>query len=232
MKIKETSDGKFHYDLSRDMSDGARHSIASGRDHEAAIGLDDNPVNLNLDFAGDSVNAEGADPALTPASTREVTRAVNAELRRSIPNYKVTAKVVRGLLGASGRPIQGRQRGAQIEVNPDSADGVIGTLRHEIVHLLRDAGLWGKPYGLFTRAEWQGLVAAVRRNKALMERIDRMYPDLGQTARLEEGVAELYRLWARNMDQRSGLDRASRKCGRYSKRWPVRSGGKASTARR
>lgn len=34
VKIKETHDRKFHYDLSRDMSYGARHSVASGRDEK------------------------------------------------------------------------------------------------------------------------------------------------------------------------------------------------------
>lgn len=154
-----------------------------------------------------------ADAPITPGAMRQITQDIKAELARSIPGSGVTAKVVRGLTNAAGVPIQGRYQGryAQIEVNPDSADSAIGTLRHEIVHALRDAGLWGKPYGLFTRAEWQGLVAAVRADKALMARIDSMYPDLNQTGRLEEGVAELYRLWARNMDQRSGLDRAFQK---------------------
>jgi N12 class adenine-specific DNA methylase len=151
------------------------------------------------------------DPDLTPALTREVTRSVNAEMKRSGLDGKVTAQVVKGLVNAAGRPIQGRQRGATIEVNPDSADGVVGTLRHEIVHALRDGDLWGKPYGLFTQTEWQGLVAAARRDADLMDRINSLYPDLGETARLEEGVAELYRLWARNMDQRSGLGRAFQK---------------------
>lgn len=168
-------------------------------------------LGIEMPTIGSDARESRFDPDLTPTATRDITRSVSSELRRSIPGSKVTAKVVRGLANAAGAPIQGRQRGASIEVNPDSADGVIGTLRHEIVHLLRDAGLWGKPYGLFTRAEWQGLVAAARADKALMARIDRMYPDLGQSARLEEGVAELYRLWARNMDQRSGLDRAFQK---------------------
>ena len=162
--------------------------------------------------ADTSVNQDA--PAQKPMQSNDVqsvTRAMNSEMKRSGLEGKVTAKVVRGLMGAAGRPIQGRQRGAQIELNPDSADGVIGTLRHEIVHALRDAGLWGQPYGLFTRAEWQGLVAAARADKALMERVKRLYPKLSETRQLEEGVAELYRLWARNMDQRSGLDRAFQK---------------------
>lgn len=54
-KVKETRDGAFHYDLSRDLSDGARHLRASGRGDEATIGLEDNPVELNLQFAEPSI---------------------------------------------------------------------------------------------------------------------------------------------------------------------------------
>jgi N12 class adenine-specific DNA methylase len=173
-------------------------------------------TNLHIKLASSfPLDVEGResrfDPDLTPALAREVTRSVNAEMKRSGLDGKVTAQVVKGLVNAAGRPIQGRQRGATIEVNPDSADGVVGTLRHEIVHALRDGELWGKPYGLFTQAEWQGLVAAARRDPALMARIERDYPDYTKPEQLEEGVAELYRLWARNMDQRSGLGRAFQK---------------------
>ena len=48
-KIKETRDGKFHYDLSKDMSDGANLLRDSGRTISDAIGLDDNPVEVNID---------------------------------------------------------------------------------------------------------------------------------------------------------------------------------------
>ncbi|MCO1498172.1 hypothetical protein, partial [Limosilactobacillus reuteri] len=85
-------------------------------------------------------------------------RDIQAEVARSNLAGKVSPRVVRGLADAAGIPIQGRQSGASIEVNPASPDGVIGVLRHEIIHALRDAGLWGGQFGLFTAEEWKGLV--------------------------------------------------------------------------
>ncbi|WP_223814436.1 PLxRFG domain-containing protein [Roseicitreum antarcticum] len=179
---------------------------------------------LNLNFSGERDNEAmpygwgevEPDAPVTPAQMRQIVHDVHAEMKSAGLDGKIPAKVVEGLSTASGISIQGAFRTYQsgrteILVNPDSADSPVGTLRHEIVHALRDPGVWGKPYGLFTKAEWQGLVAAARANRPLMTRIDLTYPDLNQAARLEEGVAEMYRMWARNMDQRSGLDRAFQK---------------------
>ncbi|MBN2760868.1 MAG: PLxRFG domain-containing protein [Rhodobacteraceae bacterium] len=217
--VREMSDGTFHYDLSKEaygarvLQDNSPANPTVEPDGPTSA-FEGDPAEFNLDFAGNPVNAseqQTADPEIKSSDIAAIKSAVGAELRRAGLDGAVAAQVVRGLSNVAGVPIQGRQRGAQIEVNPDSADGALGTLRHEIVHALRDAGLWGKPYGLFTRAEWQGMVAAARADRALMARIESMYPDLNQTARMEEGVAELYRLWARNADQRSGLDAAFQK---------------------
>jgi hypothetical protein len=58
--VMETQDENFQYDLSRDMSDGARFlregadtSITAGR-----YGLEDNPVDLTLDFAKHKIKPE------------------------------------------------------------------------------------------------------------------------------------------------------------------------------
>ncbi|MFN3847197.1 MAG: hypothetical protein ACK4RZ_15465, partial [Paracoccaceae bacterium] len=73
-------------------------------------------------------------------------------------------------------PIQGRQSGATIEVNPAAGD-VRGVMRHEIVHALRDPALWGEPFGLFRREEWRALVRAARGDAALMKRVQDAYSD-------------------------------------------------------
>jgi N12 class adenine-specific DNA methylase len=201
-KVKETRDGKFHYDLSRDMSDGARHMRASGRDVAAAIGLEDNPVDINLDFAESEINGD----AVPVSSLRDIARMAAAEIAQAGLEGKVTPRVVRGLLGASGVPIQGRQRGAQIEVNPAAPDAR-GVMRHEIVHALRDADLWGNPYGLFKPEEWRALVKAARADNDLMERVQRVYGDRSATVQIEEAVAELYREWAAARDAAGPVSR-------------------------
>lgn len=149
--------------------------------------------------------------AIPAEGLRDVSAALGAEMRRAGLAGKVSVRLVRGLMDAAGVPIQGRQQGARIEVNPESGDGALGTLRHEIVHALRDAALWGEPYGLFTRGEWQGLVRSARADRALLSKVQDAYPDLGIRDQIEEVIAEQYRRWARNMDQRSGVERAFQK---------------------
>lgn len=140
------------------------------------------------------------------SSMRSIAATVAQEVANAGLTGKVSPRVVRGLLGAAGVPIQGRQSGATIDVNPDSPD-VVGVMRHEIVHALRDEGLWGRPYGLFTAPEWRALVKAARADKAIMARVEAAYSDLGTSAKTEEAVAELYREWASSRDNASKMGR-------------------------
>lgn len=215
--VMETADGNFHYDLSRDMGDGARFmrtgaatSITASR-----YGLEDDPVDLNLDFAEPNIKGWAeveADPPMTPSALRAVAAKLNAEVAASGLAGKVTVKVVRDLVSTvTGRMIEGRQTGATIEVRAGTQFGEIGVLRHEIIHVLRDAGLWGQPYGLFTAAEWHGLVRAARVNTALMARVLERKHDRPEAAQIEEAVAEMYRAWAAGRYTASTLARVFEK---------------------
>lgn len=137
---------------------------------------------------------------------RDAMAAVNREVQRAGLGDRVTARVVYGLLGVQGGPILGRARGAEITVNAEAPDPA-GTARHEIVHVLRDEALWGKPYGLFSGDEWREMVREARRDAALMDRIARAYPDLTESQRIEEAVAEMYREWAQGREARGALAR-------------------------
>ena len=112
---------------------------------------------------------------------------------------QVVLDVVNRLTGqtADGQAVDldARQIGRLIQVALDSADA-LGALNHEIIHLLRDPDLWGRPYGLFTRAEWQALVRQSRREKGITSRVARDYPDLTARQRTEEVIAEMFREWA------------------------------------
>ena len=148
------------------------------------------------------------------AALKDLAAAVQAEVARSGLAGKVTPKVVRGLLNAAGVPIQGRQAGATIEVNPAAADPV-GVARHEIIHALRDPKLWDSEFGLFTRAEWLGLVKDARSDTALVERIAEQYSDRPTSVQTEEAVAETYRLWAQGRDAAGPVARAFAKVRAY-----------------
>lgn len=136
------------------------------------------------------------DAPITEAQAAEIAEDAQAELAGSGLAGKVTAKVVRKIERASAGAAGVYRRGrGQIEVRPDAAAGPIPTLRHEIVHVLRDKAFWGRDYGLFTQAEWQGLVRDARRDKAALADLRKRYPDLDGAALNEEAVAEMYRRW-------------------------------------
>jgi len=226
IKVREAQDGRMFYDLNRDMSDGARFSLPSSPVMEAGArgevptvraeysavdpALEGGPVNLNIEFrepAGkreDAPQGRGeveADAPITDAAIASITRDLNAELARSGLAGKASVRVVKGLTNAAGINVQGLAAGSAIRVNLYAPAGVLGTMRHEIIHVTRNAALWGKPYGLYTADEWRGLVRAARADKAIEARVDSLYKDRSEAVRTEEKVAELYREWAAKRDQ-------------------------------
>lgn len=209
VKIKETADGSFHYDLSRDMSDGARQMVASGRDGDTAIGLEDNPVNLNLQLFSPEIN--GDDALITDEEIRRITRDMNAELAASGLAGKVSVRVVRRLISnVTGNTIQGRfnEGPGSIEVRAGAMAGERGVMRHEIIHALRSEALWNRPGGLFTPAEWRELARAAQAEPEIVASVKARYPNLDRPAQIEEMVAELYRLWAEQRDGYDGVAKA------------------------
>lgn len=114
--VMETHDGLFHYDLSRDRSDGTRLMLGGA---DAAImdncyGLEDNPVDNKLGIAPLSGKSPaglggGAHDPFTEADTVAFTRDLNAELDRTGVKGKVNVKMVRDLFSrARGEPAAAR----------------------------------------------------------------------------------------------------------------------------
>lgn len=210
--IRETNEGSFHYDLGKDVSDGARFSrLEDGntavRMSDAQVrspALEGDSVEINLDHASREINESAQ--AIPVASLRVISEALAAEVKTSGLAGTVSSILVRRLLDRNGIPIQGRQSGARIEVSAESADPV-GVMRHEIVHALRDEGLWAAPYGLFTGAEWRTLVAAARADAGIMARVREAYSDKSEAVQIEEAVAEMYREWAGARDAAGPVSR-------------------------
>lgn len=216
------TDGKYHYSLSRDMSDGARFMRSEERattvDMTGRTGpipaLEGSPVELGLQFA---------EPSIKPvevAAFPTISKMLAKEMQAHGLGGRISPRVVRGLVGASGGPILGRQRGASIEVNAIAPDAV-GGMRHEIIHALRDPSIWGEDYGLFTQAEWQALVKGARADAAISERVERDYADQSAAVRTEEKVAELYREWAGARDGTGQLGRIFAMVRALFARWPL-----------
>ena len=155
---------------------------------------------------------------------RVMTKDLNADLEAHGLTGKVTVRAVRRVMLASGAMLDsmGVYQDGGIQVRSGSKAGVVGILRHEIIHALRDANLWGKSHGLFMAREWEALERAAYADLAIRdsvlerygpgpgpngERADGFVP-LDEDALLEEMVAELYRLWAAGRDENGIAGRA------------------------
>lgn len=135
-----------------------------------------------------AINPNGAE------ANRVLEQELAAEVAKAGLSKRVSVRFVKALMDPEGRALDGQQAGSVITVSYDAADPV-ATINHEIVHVLRDQAVWDKEFGLFTREEWQALVAAARADKKLMAKIEAAYPDLTASQRIEEAVAELYGVW-------------------------------------
>lgn len=122
---------------------------------------------------------------------------VSSILRQHGLAGKVSPKVLRGLLSASGVHVLGSYRAGGINVSASAADPAHVT-RHEIIHALRDSSLWGRDHGLFTADEWRALVGAARRDAAIRSRVEEAYADQDTITQSEEMVAEFYADWAQS----------------------------------
>ncbi|MFV0383701.1 Eco57I restriction-modification methylase domain-containing protein, partial [Paracoccus sp. (in: a-proteobacteria)] len=196
--VREMDDGRKFYDLNLGRfvgtrTDGSRDARKDRVEPDAKVSAD----SLNIRLVAPEINS---DPTLTPARARAINAAARAELERIGIAGRVGAEA-----GGAGAAAGSYLRGV-IRIIHDRGRGWRHTLDHEIIHALRDGGLWGKDYGLFTRDEWRALVRAARGDDAIRARVEAAYPDLPTAGQTEEMVAELYADWAQNLrDDPPGL---------------------------
>ncbi|ARJ70433.1 PLxRFG domain-containing protein [Paracoccus contaminans] len=210
--LREDANGTFHYDLSTDRGDaegGAANRVAEARSGstsrqsgdggvkqqsasmggQAAYGLEDNPVEINLDIAPAPVNAHST---ITPEAARRINAAAAEALDRAGLLGKIGLRVEAGrVTGAGGTYAKG-----VISILRDRGRGWLHTLDHEMIHALRDGQRWGASHGLFTADEWRALVQAARADADLMAAVRAAYPDLDAAGQMEEAVAEMFADWA------------------------------------
>lgn len=121
--------------------------------------------------------------------------ATNEELDRIAPT--AIPRPVEGLRkegdnrSIRGAYIQYRNSSPEILYSLASGD-TVGIARHEAIHHLRREGF-------FKEDEWDTLSRAAR-DESWVEKfgIDKRYPDLENSAKLEEAIADGYRAWAKN----------------------------------
>lgn len=123
-KIRETTSGTFHCDLSRDMSDGARFgsgaaAVTSGASPDISPALEGNPIDLNNDFSGTESKPE------TVPGLKALAPSVEAEVVKYGLAGKETPRVVRRLFGNgtdrpkdhSKRSLAGPEKASIVEFN-------------------------------------------------------------------------------------------------------------------
>lgn len=109
--------------------------------------------------------------------------AIDARLKELGVDEKVVVRVVDRLRSGA----LGDYQMAVIRISRESDDQA-WTLNHEIIHLLRDLGL-------FTDYEWLQLKNAARANVEIMEDVKRRYPDLSPDEQIEEAIANMFAYW-------------------------------------
>lgn len=206
--VMETTDGNFHYDLSRDMSDGARF-MREGADTsitDSRYGVEDSPVDLNLEFAPAS---RKEDAAIGGDDLRVMARDLNAMPEIAAMGGRVPVRVVSDLVShVTGNPILGRFNAGRSDIEVRAGGDAKGVMRHEVIHALRSERLWGKPFGLFTAPEWRELARMAKQQPEIVASVRKRYAEKPPEVQTEEMVAELYRLWAANRDGYGAVERA------------------------
>lgn len=151
----------------------------------------------------------GRSGAATDADVQAVSDALTREMRRfGLDPDAITLRVARRVFfgpKSLGRQVSGTYSTGKgiIRVAADLGDRkALLTMRHEIIHALRDGRLWkgGEGFGLFTREEWVALVREARANPTIRAWVKREYPDLSEEGQIEEMVAEYFARWATDQE--------------------------------
>lgn len=110
---------------------------------------------------------------------------------------------IQAIVDGTASEADGRYLNRTIEVSLAARDA-LATLNHEVIHALRDMGL-------FRPAEWRTLERAAQADTQRMATIRDRYArlNLSEEAMLEEAIAEMYVEWARGNAQTGGFMRTA-----------------------
>lgn len=148
----------------------------------------------------------------TTPEFQEQARLVAGDLRTEarklgLPNIDI--RVSERIFGSDGRggavPIDGLQVRDLIMVALDSGRDAMATMRHEVIHALRNPDLWGKEFGLFRPAEWRALERAAAADTERMAESERDYPGRGREVHLEETIARMFEDWSAGRYEATGF---------------------------
>ena len=146
--------------------------------------------------------ASGPDRSASIRDFRKVMAECLAELKRSGLIGTILTEF-RPMFTFDGAPIEGYFINRTIGVALNGQENPLGVMRHEIIHALRSAKLWGRDYGVFSQGEWRAMVSEARKDKSVMAWVKANYPNATEAEQMEEAVAEAYRKWGDKRDAAS-----------------------------
>lgn len=170
-------------------SKGLRTSAPDGEENGSLRAADTSP-RVTRSFADDA--------------TTKLRNALVARLQRTDPTGKLALRLVEKIQAfADGRASEadGRYLRGLIEISLEAPDAG-WTLNHEIIHGLKDLGL-------FKSAEWTTLKKAAPSDTAAMDEVRQRYKDLGLTEDqlIEERVADMFADWSAGKIKPTGFIR-------------------------
>lgn len=190
--VHELADGRrFYYidSMPPVESTGGRSSPTEGGAREASP--------YPMDLAPGDLNLFTVDGEVNEAAPRVSDEVLRAQLAKLGLRDKVVLQIVDTLGGRSaGRFTPGQER--LIQIARDTSQSEDFTLNHEVLHALRDMGL-------FKDSEWKILVARAKREPGMMRSIERRYKKLDAEGREEEAVADLFAKFQRGDFEARGV---------------------------
>jgi len=188
--VRETVNGQFQYDFTELQSRkvvGSQSLRTEGEGAEAPVApaLEVTPDDLNLFLLRDDFNEAASADQSKLGDLREALQ----ERLRVVLGEKATLRTVDRIF--NDRRIAGSYFRGLITVALNSIQSPEVTLNHEIVHALRDLGL-------FKPAEWTALRKAALADTALMADVRRRYAGqrLDEDGLIEEAVADMFAAWS------------------------------------
>ncbi|SKB32251.1 LPD3 domain-containing protein [Sphingopyxis flava] len=201
---EHTDTQRRQYDLTFD--NGARNGGAEGRssltDGAVSRGTGDpdkmSPsAGLNLRLVESEINAVSAGDI----------DAARADLEKRLAGYGIADRVALTVGTAilpprtAGEYVAEPGVGRFITIALDTSPDAAATLDHEVIHAVRNMGL-------FLPAEWRSLEAAARSDKAMMGSVRKRYPNLTEEQQVEEAIADRFARWQRGDKERGFVAKA------------------------
>lgn len=180
--VREAPNGAFYYST-QEWSNAPDAPVARTGEHDGETAK---PTALE-GSAGD-----GFDVASDSLTFNAALDQAQEQLRELLGALRISDRVRLNLVDSLSRGAQGRYTPGErlIEIARNTVDDKPFVLNHEVIHAMKDMGL-------FKPSEWSILAARAKREPGLMRSIERRYSRLDKEAQVEEAIADMFARYQR-----------------------------------